>query len=90
MSTIRQKKRYVSKSLKTLYRENHRCHFPGCDKKVSPAVWGCPRHWFMLPKHLRDRIWATFEPGQEITKTPSKEYVAAVKAVEEWIHAQAG
>jgi hypothetical protein len=52
-------------------------------------MWGCKTHWFMLPKRLRDRIWATYRPGQEITKTPSTAYLEAVSAVQAWIQEQA-
>lgn len=48
-------------------------------------MWGCKRHWFKLPKFLRDWIWATYVPGQEITKTPSDEYLEAADAVQQWI-----
>lgn len=41
----------------------------------------------MLPKPLRDRIWSTFRPGQEESKTPSREYVAVAREVQDWIAA---
>lgn len=63
----------------------HFCHWPGCKIKVPPKFWGCKAHWFALPKTLRDRIWATYRPGQEITKDPSPEYIAAARDVREWI-----
>jgi hypothetical protein len=34
----------------------------------------------MLPKRLRDRIWATYRPGQERDKRPSSEYMEAFAA----------
>ncbi|WP_181070918.1 hypothetical protein [Candidatus Manganitrophus noduliformans] len=52
---------------------------------MPPKFWGCKAHWFALPKTLRDRIWATYRPGQEITKDPSPEYIAAARDVREWI-----
>lgn len=64
---------------------NHHCHWPGCTELCKPAYWGCRRHWFRLPKHLRDRIWATYRPGQERDKCPSDEYIQAAQAVQEWI-----
>ena len=64
---------------------SHRCHWPGCEKIVPPAMWGCKKHWFKLPKRLRDRIWSNFTPGQEIDKSPSEEYLAAAQEVQEWI-----
>jgi len=66
----------------------HECHWPTCRLDVPPAMWGCKRHWFMLPKGLRDRIWATYRPGQEVTKDPSMAYMEAAVAVQEWITAQ--
>lgn len=65
----------------------HLCHWPGCEKPVAPKFWGCQAHWFRLPFSLRDRIWATYVPGQEITKTPSVAYLEAAEAVQEWIRA---
>lgn len=62
----------------------HKCHQPGCAVNVPPAMWGCKKHWFRLPKRLRDRIWATYVPGQEITKTPSQEYLDVADEVERW------
>ena len=46
---------------------------------------GCRKHWFTLPSLHRSSIWATYRPGQEVSKTPSVEYVAAAKAVQAWI-----
>ena len=47
-------------------------------------MWGCKPHWFTLPKPLRDRIWATYRAGQEITKTPSDAYLKAAEEVRLW------
>lgn len=51
-------------------------------------MWGCKKHWFSLPKRLRDRIWTTYRRGQEITKTPSAEYIKAANDVQDWIAEQ--
>ena len=63
----------------------HKCHWPGCNKEVPPAMWGCKPHWFALPKQLRDKVWAAYVPGQEITKTPSAKYIAVANEVQDWI-----
>lgn len=63
----------------------HYCHWPGCMVEVPPKLWGCKRHWYMLPAPLRAKIWQTYRPGQEITKDPSPEYTKVAKAVQEWI-----
>ena len=64
---------------------SHTCHWPGCGKNVPPAMWGCREHWFKLPKPLRDAVWKAYVPGQEITKTPSAEYLATAFLVQQWI-----
>ena len=64
---------------------DHHCHWPGCDKQVPPAMWGCKAHWFKLPKTLRDKIWAAYAPGQEVSGTPSIEYVKVAREVRNWI-----
>jgi hypothetical protein len=64
---------------------NHHCHWPGCPKQCPPAMWGCKEHWFKLPKVLRDKVWAAYVPGQEITMTPSREYLEVTDEVEKWI-----
>src|ERR1700754_51990 len=63
----------------------HHCHWPGCDKQVAPALWGCRKHWFMLPRKLRDKIWATYQPGQEERLDPSPSYLSVAREVQKWI-----
>lgn len=63
----------------------HHCHWPGCDRRVPPAFWGCRPHWYRLPARLRSKIWRTYRPGQEISKTPSAEYLEAAREVQAWI-----
>lgn len=65
--------------------DKHTCHWPGCKSQVPPRLWGCKKHWFMLPKHLRDKVWSAYVPGQEISKTPSPEYVRVAEEVQAWI-----
>lgn len=68
----------------------HTCHWPGCSRAVPPAMWGCREHWYRLPQHLRNQIWRTFRPGQEISKSPNREYIEAARAVQLWIKENAG
>lgn len=63
----------------------HACHWPTCRTRVSPSLWGCSEHWFALPKRLRDKIWAAYEPGQETRKDPSPAYIEAALEVQTWI-----
>ncbi len=68
----------------------HTCHWPGCKAVVPPRMWGCSRHWFTLPKRLRDKIWAAYRPGQEIDKRPSQAYLEAAKEAQGWIRIEKG
>lgn len=63
----------------------HTCHADGCTMPVPPKMFMCRTHWFKLPKRLRDRIWATYRPGQEIDKRPSLAYLEAAKNAIKWL-----
>lgn len=58
----------------------HKCHATGCTENVKPAMWGCRRHWFMVPKRIRDRVWSTYRAGQEDDWKPSRSYLLAARA----------
>jgi hypothetical protein len=84
VTTIGAKVAYVKRQGQT---RRHHCHWPGCDKQVPPAMWGCRPHWYSLPDDLRNAIWRSYAPGQEVKGSPSTAYVAAARAVQEWIKA---
>lgn len=54
---------------------SHLCHARGCQVPVPPRMFMCKPHWFMLPKAMRDAIWDSYVPGQEIRKDPSLAYL---------------
>jgi hypothetical protein len=78
------KRDYVRREMKGKH-GGHHCHWPGCGKACPPACWGCYFHWMKLPRYLRDKVWSAFRPGQEVSKTPSAEYVAVAREVRQWI-----
>jgi hypothetical protein len=53
----------------------HECHAAGCSVAVPPKMFMCRKHWYMLTKELRDSVWATYRPGQEVDKKPSITYL---------------
>jgi hypothetical protein len=63
---------------------SHTCHHPNCKKEVRPEKLACPHHWFQLPKRLQKAVWATYVPGQEISKTPSPEYLEVIAQVQDY------
>ena len=88
MTDVAIKADYVREKIAAGRAGTHHCHWPDCDTPVPPAAWGCRKHWFMLPATLRSKIWRAFRPGQEDTKTPSREYVAVAREVQDWIAAR--
>jgi hypothetical protein len=50
----------------------------------------CRRHWFALPKPLRDRIWQTYRSGQEDDKQPSHAYCEAATQAVTWLARKEG
>ena len=50
-------------------------------------MWGCKQHWFTLPIEIRSRIWRAYQVGQEKFGRPSRAYVEAAHAAQEWIRA---
>lgn len=59
---------------------NHTCHALNCEEHVPPRMHMCRTHWYMVPKKLRDALWAAYRPGQERTMSPSPEYLRAAAA----------
>lgn len=58
---------------------SHHCHATNCNTNVPPEMFMCKRHWFMLPKSMRDAIWRTYCLGQCDDWNISNEYANAVR-----------
>lgn len=67
----------------------HTCHWPGCKVEIRTSLFCCRRHWFALPRPMRREIWRTYRRGQEETKNPTREYLAAAHAALDWARRQA-
>jgi hypothetical protein len=40
------------------------CPVPGCGHLIDPSRLMCRRHWYLVPKQLRDWVWATWRSGE--------------------------
>lgn len=40
------------------------CRALGCGVVVPASFLMCRRHWYMVPKAIRDRVWAEYRSGQ--------------------------
>lgn len=64
---------------------NHRCHARNCPSPVPPSRFMCRKHWFMVPKKLRDSIWSNYRPGQETDKQPTQRYLEVTNEAIEFV-----
>lgn len=60
---------------------SHKCEAQGCTKRVPSEMLMCRRHWFMVPKDLRCRVWAGYHRGMD------DEYHVAVAAAVDAVQA---
>lgn len=65
----------------------HTCHARNCEVTTPRKMFMCRRHWYMLPKEMRDAVWATYTTGQErdISKV-TREYLVATRTAINYIH----
>lgn len=66
----------------------HTCHAKNCTKVVPPRLLMCLKHWRMVPRELQHAVWATYRPGQEVDKKPSRAYLDAARAAIEAVAAK--
>jgi hypothetical protein len=55
----------------------HTCHAVGCSIETMPELLMCAAHWRLVPVRLRQRVYATYRPGQCDDKEPSWAWHAA-------------
>ena len=58
---------------------SHHCHATNCKAAVPPEMFMCKRHWFALPKKMRDAIWREYRVGQCDDMNPSDDYCRTAK-----------
>jgi hypothetical protein len=58
-----------------------RCPSPRCGARIDPTRLMCRRHWNLIPKRIRDRVWATWHSGQAATSREHQHAVSQAIAV---------
>jgi hypothetical protein len=58
----------------------HQCPATGCTVQVPTNRLFCPRHWFSVPKALRDKVWASYRAGNPDHLDVCQEAIEAVNA----------
>ena len=51
------------------------CPINGCSKQIDPSRLMCRRHWYLVPKLLRDRVWATWRSGAGVHSAEHRQAV---------------
>ena len=62
--------------LATLWSGIDWCPIPLCERPIDPSRLMCRVHWYMVPKEIRDEVWATWQSGRAAY---SSEHRAAVR-----------
>lgn len=63
----------------------HDCHWPGgCHVQTAAAQFCCTKHWRMIPRPLQQKVWRAYRIGQEISKTPTREYMEVMREIKAW------
>jgi hypothetical protein len=61
------------------------CAWPGCKTLIPKSHAMCEPHWTLVPKALRDAVWAAYELGQEnAPEEISEAYSEAVEEARMW------
>ena len=45
----------------------------------------CKKHWFKLPKAMRDEVWDAYVPDQEDRMDPTDEYIEVAQRCIDYI-----
>lgn len=69
---------------------SHSCHAKGCEAVIPPRLFMCSRHWHLLHYALRRQIYKHYTPGQEVTKTPTREYLDVALAAIDYVAEKEG
>ncbi len=68
----------------------HTCHATDCKVRTAPEMFMCRRHWFSLPKRLRDAVWRTYRAGQCDDWEISSAYADAASEAVRFVAAKEG
>jgi hypothetical protein len=64
---------------------DHECPADGCTASVDISMLMCSRHWYMVPKPLRNAVWAAWKRGAG-AGTPA--HTAAIRAAIDAVNAR--
>lgn len=61
----------------------HNCPASQCEARVGPDMLMCRPHWFMVPKAIRDDVWAAYRGPGPGSDEHTEAIFAAITAVNE-------
>jgi hypothetical protein len=54
-----------------------RCPVPGCGEEIDQTRLMCRRHWYLVPRPLRDETWRTWRSGRAAASPEHRQAVLA-------------
>ena len=61
-----------------------RCPICGCYEEIDSSRLMCRTHWYLVPKDLRDGVWATWRSGQGVSSRDHEDAVLmAIRACQD-------
>jgi hypothetical protein len=61
---------------------SNRCPIDGCDTRIARSRVMCRKHWYMVPRPLRDDVWTTYRRDGVLSEEYQDARDAAIAAVE--------
>lgn len=53
--------------------DTNRCPHPKCDAVKPRTMYACRKHWFELPRAIRDKIWKGYRESAALWLEADKE-----------------
>lgn len=50
------------------------CHATACKQPIATDRFMCVKHWYMLPRYMRLKLWDAFKPGEVDDLDPNRKY----------------
>ena len=67
----------------------HECPANGCPQHVRIGMLMCRPHWYMVPRPLRDAVWAAWDDGYGAETPEHRQAIhAAIRAVNDKLAAR--
>jgi hypothetical protein len=65
---------------------SHHCHANGCATETPPRLFMCPRHWDMVPHHMKRDVLSAYRKNvTRMGRATSRAYLSACAQAAEFV-----